>query len=377
VKEVVVKQNGFQIHYGIAVLAFGAALGLGLGALAVQVINGGRVPGLVTAATVPTGHPSFEEGFSPVIQTVLPAVVNIASSRIVRLPEEGTPFFSDPWFQQFFGKDFSRQFRVPREQRERSLGSGVIFSRDGYILTNSHVVEKATDVRIFRANHEFRARVVGADPKTDIAVLKIEERNLPVITIGDSSKVRVGEFALAVGDPFGVGQTVTMGIVSATGRGGFGIEDIEDFIQTDAAVNPGNSGGALVNVRGELIGINTAILSGSGGNQGVGFAIPVNMARSVMEQIVKSGRVVRGWLGVVIQPVTPGVAKAFGLPGEPRGALIGDVVPDGPATRAGIHKGDIILEVNGEIIREPRPATQSHNSAPWRAAEAQAVSQWH
>jgi len=196
--------------------------------------------------------------------------------------------------------------------------------------------------------------VIGTDPRTDIAVLKIDAKNLPVITIGDSSKVRVGEFALAVGDPFGVGQTVTMGIVSATGRGGFGIEDIEDFIQTDAAVNPGNSGGALVNVHGELIGINTAILSGGGGNLGVGFAIPINMARSVMEQIVKNGRVVRGWLGVVIQPVTPAVAKAFGLPGEPRGALIGDLVADAPAARAGVHKGDIVLEMNSEVIRESR-----------------------
>ena len=196
--------------------------------------------------------------------------------------------------------------------------------------------------------------MIGTDPKTDIAVLKIDEQNLPVMPIGDSSKVRVGEFALAIGDPFGVGQTVTMGIVSATGRGGFGIEDIEDFIQTDAAVNPGNSGGALVNVRGELIGINTAILSGSGGNQGVGFAVPVNMARSVMDQIVKSGRVVRGWLGVVIQPVTPTVAKSFGLSAEPRGALVGDLAPDGPAAHAGIQKGDILLEVNGQAIHESR-----------------------
>ena len=294
---------------------------------------------------VGTPQLSLEGGFSTVIQNVLPAVVNVSSSRITR-----APLPSDLLFEWLFGKSPAR-----RERRERSLGSGVIFTRDGYILTNSHVVERATDVRIFRdGQRELQARIVGVDPKTDIAVLKIEERNLPVIAIGDSSKVRVGEFTLAVGDPFGIGQTVTMGIVSAVGRGGFGIEDIEDFIQTDAAINPGNSGGALVNVRGELIGINTAILSGSGGNQGVGFAVPVNMARSVMDQIVKTGKVSRGWLGIVIQPVTPVVAKAFGLSGEPRGALIGDLAAKGPAATAGIQRGDIVLAVNGEAVRESR-----------------------
>ncbi len=345
---------------GVRVSIWAAALGLiaaaGVGVLAGARLAGARhVPLLVAAASpAASARVSFESGFAPVARGVLPGVVNIASSKIVRAPEQ-TPFFMDPFFEQFFGRDFSRQFRVPRERREQSLGSGVIVSPDGYILTNNHVVDKATDIKIFRDDQQqFKARVVGTDPKTDIAVLKIDVKGLPALTLGDSSKVQVGDFALAIGNPFGVGQTVTMGIVSATGRGGFGIEDIEDFIQTDASINPGNSGGALVNVRGEVIGINTAILSRSGGNQGIGFAVPINMARSVMEQIIRHGKVVRGWLGVLIQPVNPAAAKAFGLAGEPRGALIGDVTANSPASRAGLHKGDIVLEMNGEPIRESR-----------------------
>lgn len=341
------KQHGFFGRYSGPLFAFATALALTGAAL--QIIGGRQTPAVVAKAASPTAHVSFEEGFSPMVQGVLPAVVNIASSKTVQRES------LSPFLKQFFRKDFPLQFGMPRQMHERSLGSGVIFSRDGYIVTNNHVVEKATDVRIFRDNQrEYKARVIGTDPRTDIAVLKVDEPNLPAMSIGDSSKVRTGDFVLAVGDPFGVGQTVTMGIVSATGRGGFGIEDIEDFIQTDAAVNPGNSGGALVNVHGELIGINTAIISGSGGNQGIGFAIPVNLARSMVEQIVKTGGVARGWLGIVIQPVTPAVAKAFGLPGEPRGALIGDLASDSPAAHAGIQRGDIILEANGQAIHESR-----------------------
>jgi serine protease Do len=195
---------------------------------------------------------------------------------------------------------------------------------------------------------------VGADKKADLAVLKIDAKDLPVIAMGDSDQVRAGQFALAVGNPFGVGQTVTMGIIGATGRGGLGIEDYEDFIQTDAAINPGNSGGALVNVKGELIGINTAILSGGGGNQGVGFAIPVNMARQVMNEIVQHGKVTRGWLGVSVQPVTPEIAQVFHLQGEARGALIGDVTKQSPAEKAGLKPGDIVLSLNGSDIRDSR-----------------------
>jgi len=245
---------------------------------------------------------SFTSGFASVAKKALPAVVNIASSKMVRFPDQGSqsPLFSDPFFRQFFGDQFSG---VPREQRERSLGSGVIVNSDGYILTNSHVVAGADEIKISLGDkREFKGRIVGTDPKMDVAVVKIEAKGLPTLTFGDSSKVQVGEFALAVGNSFGIGQTLTMGIISATGRGGLGIEDYEDFIQTDAAVNPGNSGGALVSIHGELIGINTAIVSGGGGgNQGVGFAVPINMARAVMDEIVKHGKVTRGRLGVSIQ----------------------------------------------------------------------------
>jgi serine protease Do len=301
---------------------------------------------------------SFLNGFVPVAKKVLPAVVNIASSKIVRSPDQGpsSPFFNDPFFRQFFGGEFSQQYRVPSEQREHSLGSGVIVNADGYVLTNNHVISGADEIQVSLGDkREFKGHVVGADAKTDVAVVKIEGKDLPVLTLGDSSKVQVGDFALAVGNPFGIGQTVTMGIISATGRGGLGIEDYEDFLQTDAAINPGNSGGALVNVRGELVGLNTAIISGgSGGNQGVGFAVPVNMAREVMDQILKHGKVLRGSIGVLIQPVTPELAKSFGLTGQPRGALVANVTPDSPAEHAGIKRGDIILDLNGTPITDSR-----------------------
>jgi serine protease Do len=318
---------------------------------------GGRrsSPGIVLAAAPAASSApepaSLAAGFAPVVERALPAVVNISSSRTVKtngLP--ATPFFNDPFFRQFFGDQFG-QFQVPRERRERSLGSGVILTADGYVLTNNHVVDKATDIKVSLSDkREFTARLVGTDPKTDIAVLKIEATGLPVLALGDSDKTRVGDIVLAIGDPFGVGETVTMGIVSATGRGNLDIEDYEDFIQTDAAINPGNSGGALIDARGELVGINTAILTGGGGgSQGVGFAIPINLARQVMEQILKNGHVVRGYLGVMIQPVTPALAKAFGLP-DVKGAIVGDVTKDGPAARADLAKGDVIVAMNGQPI---------------------------
>jgi serine protease Do len=289
--------------------------------------------------------------FAPVVKKVLPAVVNISSSKVVKTPAMSGQMPNDPFFRQFFGEDFGGRFNVPKERREQSLGSGVIVSPEGYILTNNHVVDGATDVRVTLSDRrEFKARVIGTDPRTDIAVLKIDGSGFPCVTIGDSSKVQVGDFALAIGDPFGVGETVTMGIVSATQRGNLGIEEYEDFIQTDAPINPGNSGGALVNDRGELVGINTAIIAhGSGGSQGVGFAVPVNLARNVMDQILKTGHVTRAYLGIYIQDVTPSIAKAFG-DNEPRGALVGDVSAGSPAEKGGIKKGDIILQVNGKQI---------------------------
>ena len=297
---------------------------------------------------------SFEEGFAPVVKAAVPAVVNVSSSKVIHRPGGNlSPFSTDPFFRQFFGNG---EFQVPPStEREESLGSGVIVNPAGYILTNNHVLNGAKDIKVLlRDKREFHAHIVGADPKTDIAVLKVDANNLPVITFGDSSKLQAGNFVLAIGNPFGLNQTVTMGIVSATGRGGLGIEDYEDFIQTDAAINPGNSGGALIDGRGDLVGINTAILTeNGGGNQGVGFAIPGNMARSVMEQILKTGKVTRAWLGVSIQTVTQDIAKSFRL-NETYGALVNGVTPGSPAAKAGVETGDIIVDVNGEGIEDDR-----------------------
>jgi serine protease Do len=295
-------------------------------------------------------------GFAPVVKEVLPSVVNISSSKVVKTPNqfaEGMP--DDPMFQQFFGRQFGRRGpAIPEKRREQSLGSGVIVSPEGYILTNNHVVDGATDVNVTLSDkRELKAKIIGTDPKTDVAVLKIDGSNFHAITLGDSSNVQVGDYSLAVGDPFGVGETVTMGIVSAKGRGNLGIEDYEDFLQTDAPINPGNSGGALVNDRGELIGINTAILShGGGGNEGIGFAIPVNLARGVMNQILDHGKVTRGYLGIVVQPISPAMAKALGQGDQAKGALVGDVNAKGPAQASGIERGDIILDINGQPVSD-------------------------
>jgi serine protease Do len=264
-------------------------------------------------------------------------------------------FNEDPLFRRFFGDQFGGRNLIPRERQERSLGSGVIISPDGYIVTNNHVVDDASDIKVSLSDkREFTARVVGTDSKTDLAVLKIDQTGLPALTLAtDSSRVQVGDIVLAIGNPFGVGQTVTMGIVSATGRGGLGIEDYEDFIQTDAAINPGNSGGALVNAEGQLIGISTAIMSRSGGNQGIGFAIPANMARNVTDQIIRGGKVSRAFLGVMIQPVTPDLAKAFKL-GKSEGALISDVSANSPAERAGLKAGDVVTKVDDRSVADSR-----------------------
>ena len=306
-----------------------------------------------TVKTAPRSEATARRGYSMVVKRVVPAVVNISSSRVVKNDMTGMQGIQglDPFFRQFFGNDFRSE--IPKEQREKSLGSGVIISPEGYILTNNHVVDHATDVEVtLKDKRTLKARVVGTDARTDIAVLKIDGSDFPVLTLGDSSKVEVGDIVLAVGDPFGVGQTVTSGIVSATGRDGLGIEQVEDFIQTDAPINPGNSGGALVDDEGHLIGINTAILSGnSGGNQGIGFAIPINMARHDMDEIIAHGKVQRGYLGILPQDVTPQMAKAFHV-SEADGALVGDVTANSPASKAGLKQGDIILDINGQPVSD-------------------------
>jgi serine protease Do len=242
---------------------------------------------------------------------------------------------------------------MPRDRREASLGSGVIVSPDGYIVTNNHVISKADEIKVLlNDKREFTGKVVGTDPKSDIAVIKINAKDLPTIPWGDSDKLEVGEYILAIGNPFGLNQTVTQGIVSAVGRANVGIADYEDFIQTDAAINPGNSGGALVNVRGQLVGINTAIFSRSGGYMGIGFAVPSNMSRAVMDSLIKSGKVVRGWLGVSIQEVTADLAKQFGIK-QSKGALVSEVLPDSPAAAAGIQSGDVITTFNGKTVDGP------------------------
>jgi serine protease Do len=291
--------------------------------------------------------------FGPIIKRVSPSVVNIYTAKNMRDNPRLSPMFNDPLFRQFFGG--GNWENVPRERRQQSLGSGVIVSTDGYILTNNHVLENADEIKVALADNvtTYSAKLVGADPQTDIAVIKVDAKDLPAIIVADSDRIEVGDFVLALGNPFGVGQTVTMGIVSAKGRGGMGIVDYEDFIQTDASINPGNSGGALVDSAGRLVGINTAILSGSGGNQGVGFAVPINLARYVMERLVADGKITRGQLGVMIQPITPELAKEFKLP-ENTGALVGGVTPQSPAEEAGIKAGDVIIELNGKKVTDGR-----------------------
>lgn len=281
---------------------------------------------------------------SEVAEAVVPSVVNIsAHRRVTRGPYQRDPFFNDPFFRR----------GQPTERHQRSLGSGVVVSADGVILTNSHVVAQADTIEVTLSDgRALEAQVVGTDPRSDVAVLRLVDppSGLQPIAFGDSDALRLGQVVLAVGNPFGVGQTVTMGIVSATGRGDLGIVDYEDFIQTDAAINPGNSGGALVNMQGELVGINTAILSRSGGNVGIGFAIPTDMAKPIIEALRTDGRVSRGWLGVAIQDVDADLQRAMNLP-VASGVLIADVQPDTPAARAGVQRGDVITHVDGQEVR--------------------------
>lgn len=282
--------------------------------------------------------------YANAVKRTATSVVNIYSAKVIK--QRRSPLLDDPFFQRFLDKP------SPGPQVETSLGSGVIMTSDGYILTNNHVIEGADEILVGLANGDTaRAVIVGSDPDTDLAVLRINYTKLPAITLASSEPLQVGDVVLAIGNPFGVGQTVTMGIVSATGRNQLGINTFENFIQTDAAINPGNSGGALINARGELVGINTAIFSRSGGSQGIGFAIPASLALTVMQQITNNGRVIRGWLGVEAQDVSPELAAAFDLE-VGQGVLISGVLRGGPADLAGIRPGDLITNINGTRIHD-------------------------
>lgn len=300
---------------------------------------------------VPDSAAAMQLSFAPVVKTTAPAVVNVYSQRQLAQQQQGSRFFDDPFFRRFFGGDGS--FGRPRERVANSLGSGVIVDPSGLIITNNHVVANGTDIKVVLADkREFEAKVLIADERTDLAVLKIDvpDESLPAIRLADSDALEVGDLVLAIGNPFGVGQTVTSGIVSALARTQVGVSDYQFFIQTDAAINPGNSGGALVNMSGELIGINTAIFSRSGGSIGIGFAIPANMVRTVVATAESgAGAIKRPWIGAEVQDVTPDIATSLGM-ARPEGALVVSLHPDSPLTKAGLKRGDIILAIEGKPV---------------------------
>ena len=282
--------------------------------------------------------------YADAVQRSAPSVVNVFAVKITR--EKPNPLFDDPLFKRFFGDQTNR----PRFRRENSLGSGVIADDNGYILTNNHVIEGASEIQVVLDDgRSLPARIVGSDPETDIAVLQAAGSKLPIANLGTADQMQVGDVVMAIGNPFGVGQTVTMGIVSATGRDQLGITDFENFIQTDAAINPGNSGGALINALGDVVGINTAIFSKSGGSQGIGFAIPIQLAKEVMTQIVENGRVIRGWLGITGQNLTPALAESLDIDMR-QGILVSGVLEGGPADQAGLKPGDLIVEIDRQTI---------------------------
>jgi len=282
--------------------------------------------------------------YADAVQRAAPSVVNVFATKITR--EKPHPLFGDPLFKRFLGEQAGR----PRYKRENSLGSGVIVDDNGYILTNNHVIEDASDIQVVLDDgRSLPARIVGTDPETDIAVLQAAGSKLPIATLGHSGQMQVGDVVMAIGNPFGVGQTVTMGIVSATGRDQLGITDFENFIQTDAAINPGNSGGALINALGEVVGINTAIFSRSGGSQGIGFAIPIQLASVVMTQLIENGRVIRGWLGITGQDLTPVLAESLDIEYQ-QGILISGVLEGGPGDQADLRPGDLIIKIDRQAV---------------------------
>jgi len=317
-------------------------------ALAYATLGHGQLVGRAVAQTVPTSRQQVQLSFSPIVKQTAPAVVNIYAKRVVK--SRLNPMLNDPIFQKFFGNNF--MFGLPRERVENSLGSGVIIRPDGQIVTNYHVVESSDEITVVLADRrEFPAKVTYGDKRTDLAFLKIEAGNVPYVELADSDAAEVGDAVLAIGNPFGVGQTVTMGIISALARTAGGISDLNFFIQTDAAINPGNSGGALVDLNGRLLGINTAIFSRDGGSNGIGFAIPANMLRASVASLEKNGRVVRPWLGLSGQPVTAEIANSLGL-SRPTGVVVARVVRDGPAATAGLKSGDVIYAVENKEVTD-------------------------
>lgn len=304
--------------------------------------RGARIATAVSILEAPSDVAPAQGSYREAAKRAMPAVVNIFTTKGTKEPK--SPFMDDPLFRRFFGDQ--------QEERQFSLGSGVVVSPEGYVLTNNHVIETADEIEVALADgRKAVAKVVGTDPETDLAVIKVNLPNLPAITLGHAEQAKVGDVVLAIGNPFGVGQTVTMGIISALGRSHLGINTFENFIQTDAAINPGNSGGALIDADGNLLGINTAIYSRSGGSLGIGFAIPVTTVKTVMESIISTGQVVRGWIGVEPQDITPELAESFGL-SKNSGAIIAGVLKGGPADRAGIRPGDILLAVEGKPVTD-------------------------
>jgi len=341
-----------KLIYSLVVIAIGIIIGfIVAGSLERQPLTLADKPPLPASSTELLNK--ISDSLASVTSAVTPSIVSISSSKTVTMQQQN-PFgdlFNDPFFGQFFGRRGMPPGH-PRKYEQKSLGSGVIVSADGYILTNNHVVQDADKLLVTLVSGEqFEGKVIGTDPKTDLALVKIDKKDLPALELGDSDALKAGDIVLAVGIPFGLSQTVTMGIVSAVGRSNVGIAEYEDFIQTDAAINPGNSGGALVNTRGELVGINTAIFSTSGGYMGVGFSIPAKMAKTVMEALIKHGKVIRGYLGINIQDITPELAKHFSLE-QRQGALIADIAKDSPASKADLQRGDIIVTLDGKPVKD-------------------------
>ena len=347
--------NKYWLLFAQAVTVMLAALFI-VATLKPEWLSESRVGSLVD--TVSLKESNYDGQLSPgsyheAVKRSMPAVVNIFTSKASAKPKTrkgGSPNSADPLFKFFFGD------QPPEEEPSSSLGSGVLVSPEGYILTNHHVISDADDIDVALSDgRKVKAKVIGSDPETDIAVLKIEAKKLPTpITLGKVESVHVGDVVLAIGNPFGVGQTVTSGIVSALGRDHVGINTFENFIQTDAAINPGNSGGALIDTRGNLIGINTAIYSNNGGSMGIGFAIPINLAKQVMESILANGSVTRGWIGVEPQNLSKEPSESLGLPANTEGVLISGVLENGPAARGGIKPGDVLIAVNGNPIKDVR-----------------------